>query len=369
MEKKIDFKQILDAISSFISGLTSKGVIGVDIGQNAIKIAEVERKGKAKYEIKKFIYKYLPEGCLIEDDILRPGEIQKILADCFKEKNITNKNVCIGLSGANTVSKKIQVIDGSDSEIADQVLWESEQYIPFGIDDSTVSFSILAKNSAGAAEVMMAAVKNSVADTFEQLIKDADLKLKIIDLDVFALANIYEVAVGNNDEFEGGVLLIDFGAQKTSLVIINHKVTIFTREMPVGGGIITEEIQRQMALSYEDAENIKIAGDENGNLPQEVVDIMTSNIDTILSEIKKTLNFFISATTEVTIGKCYITGGASLTPGITEGIEQIIGVKPEFINPFVTFSCNEKKFGEELMDYIASSGNIALGLAIRNLRR
>ena len=60
-------------------------------------------------------------------------------------------------------------------------------------------------------------------------------------------------------------IFLDIGAQKTDFIIWKKNGIVFAKEVPIGGVIITEEIQRQMGVNYIEAEELKIIGDENGN--------------------------------------------------------------------------------------------------------
>lgn len=362
-------EELIEIVQSILK-IGPTEVVGIDIGQSAIRVAEIINPKKNEYKLVRFAYKQLPEGCLIEDEILRPEDVVAAITECISMVGIKNKNVCIGLSGANTMSKKLQVVDGPEQEIADQVTWESEQYIPFGADEAIISYSVLGKNDGGGVDVMVAAAKKEVVEVYKGLIKNCNLKLKIVDLDLFALSNIYEVVYGaKHREDREGILLIDFGAQKTNIVIYHTNMVVFTREMNIGGMVITEEVQRQLGLSYAEAENLKTVGDQNGNIPEEIVEIIKINLENFLNEIRKTLTFFMTAATDISIGYCYITGGAALTPGLAEGLAKMINVEVCYINPFEVIQVEENAFSEEELNYIASSGCVTLGLALRKMKR
>ena len=75
-----------------------------------------------------------------------------------------------------------------------------------------------------------------------------------------------------------GAIILDFGAQYTSVIVYRNSGPILTKEINVGGVLVTEEIQRSMGVSYAEAEDLKINGDENGNLPEEIIEIIDKHI-------------------------------------------------------------------------------------------
>ncbi len=363
----MDIKEQIQNVVDEIQALTSKGLVGVDIGLSSVKVCEVSAT-RGKYKLLRFASVNLPEGALIDDDMQQREEISKAIKHALTLAKIKTKSAAIGLWGPNTTSKRLQVPDGNPQEIEDQVIWESEQYIPFGLDDSNISHSVLGKNEGGGLDVMMAACTDDVAENYQELMKESGLRPKIIDLSIFALSNTFEVAMGKDlESFSDGTAIIDFGAQTTKVVVYKNNGPIFTKEIQIGGGIITEEIQRQMGLNYQDAENLKSLGEvETGNLPEEVLGIMNDTLEKFFEEIKKTLNFFLTASAEDQIRYCFITGGTSLLPGLVEGMEGILETKVEYLNPFKNITYDPKQFSNEIVSYIATRGCIALGLAMRN---
>ena len=359
------FNNIADTL-----GFGPKNLVGLDIGLNSVKVCELQYNPNKRdqYKLVKFAFVDLPEGALIEDEIQKPDEIVEAIKLALKKSKIKIKNACMGMSGPNTMSKRIQLPGGSDEEIEDQVLWESEQFIPFGVDDSTVSYHVIGENAGGGVDVLIAAARNDIVQSFRDLATEAGLDIKVVDLDMFALINSFEhVLKGQTEKYEGSCIVIDFGAQKSDLIIHKNDSILFTREMNIGGVLITEEIQRQLGLNYEEAEGLKIRGDDNGNLPEEIVEIIDAVLESFFSEIKKTLNFYMTASSDEDLTRCYITGGSALIPGFMEGLESVMGMEVSILNPFDKFTVVDNKFDEATLERIASSGLIALGLAMRSL--
>lgn len=350
------------ALSDLIS-LGAPNFIGVDIGLSAVRICELSHVKKNEYKLIKFSSMDLPEGAFLEDEINKRDEIVTAFKRALKSLGSANKNACIGLSGPNTIARRLNLAGGTEEEIEDQVMWESEQYIPFGIDDSTVSFHIIGANEGGGSDVMMAAVRNDILESFKEIATEVGLKVKCVDLSLFAQINIFEHVKSKILQTDT-CIFIDVGAQKLSLAICKQRGMVFNKEISLGGIIFTEEIQRQMGINYVEAEDLKINGAENGKLPQEILEVIESELEVFFSEIKKTLNFYITATQDENINYCFLTGGTSLIPGFKEGLEGVLGIDVSYFNPFEVIGHN-KSISQDHLEYIASCGCIAMGLAMR----
>ena len=124
-----------------------------------------------------------------------------------------------------------------------------------------------------------------------------------------------------------------------------------------------------MGVSYEEAEELKVNGDQSGNLPEEIVSIIDSSLRPFSEEIKKILDFYLSSVDERSIDCCYITGGASLTSGLSQTLTAELGINVLFFNPFEKFSVtNSDLDNKDSLRLISSVGSTSMGLAMRRLR-
>jgi type IV pilus assembly protein PilM len=338
--------------------------VGIDIGQSSIRFAEVKHTKKGPY-IVNFHYEPLPEAALIDDEIQKPEEIVEVIKKGLQESGIKANFAIIGLFGHNVVSKRLQLAGGTSEDIDDQINWEGDQYFPFSMDQCSYSFHIFGENQAGGVDVFVGASRTDILNNFRELVEKAGLKVKIIDLINVAFSNVFEKVY--EDELKTSkdtYLLLDLGAQKTGFIIYKNGGISFSKEINIGGVIITEEIQRRMGVSYFEAEDLKMNGDEEGNLPEEVLDIMDEIVESFFKEIKKTVDFYISSTGEEDLNKCIITGGNTLIPNLAESLSELLEMEVDILDPLEYFQYDED-LDEEVIDEIRYRGVVALGLALR----
>jgi type IV pilus assembly protein PilM len=367
----LDPKNIIESIKEKFGDMFyvgPKGIIGVDIGLSAVKMAEVSLQSNGTYKLLSFASVKLPEGTIIEDEIQKEDELLQALQSCLKELNTSSRFACIGLSGPNTLIKRLQLAGGSDEELDDQVSWEAEQYLPFPIDEGNISFSLIGENQGGGVDVIVGAAKKNVVNTVKDLLERANLKVKIVDLSAASTINVFENVLG--EEFKArskSWLLLDLGAQKTQFMIYKGGVLVFFKEINIGGLTITEEIQRQMGVNYDEAESLKIQGDGSGNIPEEIVEIINQVLDTFFSELKKTLDFWVSSTSEESFDGCIITGGGAMIPGFADALQELLETEVQILNPFSSMTFNRNSIPEDSIESIAYMGVCAIGLAMRSL--
>src|SRR4029077_19453702 len=121
--------------------------------------------------------------------------------------------------------------------------------------DVVMDFQMLSRGKDNKTDVLLVAVKKSVLDTYMGCIEDAGLKPKIVDVDFFALQNLYEVNYPSNTS--EAVAIVDIGASAMKLVVVHAGIPVFTKDSAVGGRNLTAEIQKNLNLSYADAETLK----------------------------------------------------------------------------------------------------------------
>jgi len=355
-----------EQLDDLLAKLNPGGVFGIDIGAHSIKVCEVSGT-PGKFKVDKFGTFVLSEAAIIEDQIQRPEEVIEGLLEAMKRAGIKSKVACMGLYGPNTMTKRLNVPEGTNEEIEDHIMWEAEQYITFGADESQVGFHIIGDNEGGGKDAIVAAARNDLIENFSKILSEAKISPKIVDLNVIALSNIFEeVHKDDLDDYSQGTLLLDFGAQTTKILVYKRNGPIFTKELPMGGGLITEEIQRQMGVSYEEAEDLKTTTDENGNLPDEILTIINNQVDQALAEVKKNINFYISQGSAEKVSYCFVTGGASLAPGLVEKLGALTGLEVKPLSIFPSIKIDQKKAAGGLEQLSAVSA-IAVGLAMRKI--
>src|SRR5690606_25381946 len=135
----------------------------------------------------------------------------------------------------------------------EQVRYEAEQYIPFDINNVSLSHHVLPTTiTSETQDVLLIAAQNELVAQYTQAISMANLECKILDVSGFALANCFEMNYGR---FPGETIaLLNFGAAITNFVVIHSGDVVFCRDIPVGGANYTNEISKGMGVSTQEAE-------------------------------------------------------------------------------------------------------------------
>jgi type IV pilus assembly protein PilM len=345
----------------------AKGIVGLDIGTSSVKALELRESGK-KFQVVNFGVKPIAPQAIVDGAVMDANAIIDAVSELFKEYKFKNKNVAMGISGHSVIVKKISLPEMSFEELEESIHWEAEQYIPFDIDDVNLDFQILEGSKTaeeGRMDVILVAVKKDKIDENVSLVMQAGLTPVIVDLEAFALQNAYEI----NYEMEPGknVALIDVGAGVMNINVVQSGVSVFTRDISVGGNQYTESIQKELNISYEQAEAVKKGQRVEGVDATYVQGVVDSMSDNLTMEIQRSFDFFKATANERDIEKIVLSGGTARIKGLDDFISQRIGVPVVINNPFQNIKYNEKKFDPAWMMEVAPMAGVVVGLAMRKM--
>ena len=120
-----------------------------------------------------------------------------------------------------------------------------------------------------------------------------------------------------------GCLLLDMGAETTSIVVYENNNLVSLEVFPVGGADITNDIALGLKISIDDAENIKLDLDRRIMYSKKKLDdIISSRLGEIFSLIDKHLRAI--GRDGLLPGGSIITGGGTMLSGIKHSAEQVL---------------------------------------------
>lgn len=336
--------------------------IGVSIGTSSVKIAELKRAGKAGYSLVNFGIAQLPDEAINNREISNHMAVVEAIKSLVGQLKVKGRTCVTSLSGASVIVKKLLLEPVANKELNDAILWEAEQYIPFDINDVAYDYQVVNKNGPeGKMEILLVASKKAIVESYQAALKDAGLSANIVDIDVFALQNAYEV----NYPTEAPACLVDVGASSLKIVICADGQPVFTRDSALGGKQLTAEIQKHLNVSYNEAELLKIDGNSQGQVPQEVADLMHVMAENFSAEIKRSIDFYGASNTGAPLANIFLAGGSCRLPNMPKMVEDACGLPVQLLNPFAGINYDNKVFTDDYVNAVGSMAAIPIGLAVR----
>jgi type IV pilus assembly protein PilM len=336
--------------------------IALDIGSTFIKLVQLKGSNK-NYQLIKFGMIPLPPEVIVEGAVMDAGRVVEAIKELLVSQKVKTKEVVISVSGSSVIIKRVAVADMTDEELAESIKWEAEQYIPFSIDDVNVDFQKLGAGvAAGQADVLLVAVKKDKINDYVNLVKEAGLEPVVMDVDAFALANMYEL---NYAFEEGTTALLNIGASVMNINILKDGISIFTRDITVGGNRFTEALQRDFGLTYEDAEKVKRGEDVEVADKEQIAGVMSSVTDDIVAETQRSFEFFRSTTGSDKVSRVLVSGGCARIGNFTTVLSERLEIPVEVVDPFKKIKIDPKRFEAAMIAESSPLCAVAVGLAIR----
>jgi type IV pilus assembly protein PilM len=346
----------------------SKSIVGLDIGSSCVKVAECAVRSKG-IELQHFGLAKLPPEAIVQGAFLNSSAIVDAIQEALASAGIKTKNVATAVSGHSVIVKKINLPQMTREELEESIRWEAEQYIPFDINEVNLDFQILDGSAVeGQMDVLLVAAKKDLIDDYVHVINDAGLNPGVIDVAAFAVENAFEA---NYDSHPDDVVaLINIGSQVVNINIVAGGVPAFTRDISTGGNVYTEEIQKALSISWDEAERMKIGGssphDSQEVVPHEVQQAMSSVTETVLGEITRSLDFFAATAAESRIGRVFLSGGGSKVSGLDAAFQARTNLPVERLNPLHKV-IPSPRLDAELLEEMGPALAASIGLALRRM--
>jgi type IV pilus assembly protein PilM len=340
-------------------------LVGLDIGSRSVKVAEIiDTKNGPK--LKRFGMADIPAGTIEDGAISDPDTAAETIRQLFKSSNIKEANVAVSIGGYSVIVKKINVQTMPEDQLQETIHFEAEQYIPFDISDVNLDFQILGENenNPNQMSVFLVAAKKEMVNDYINLVSLAGLNPCIIDVEAFALQNIFEANYDIQDE---NVALIDIGASKTSLNILKGSSSVFMRDVALGCLQINQKIMSLLDCSYEQAELLKFGEASDKMSAEELKQIVAAVVTDWCTEIRRALDFFYTNYPDDQIKRIILSGGGANIAEFRQLLASEASTVVETLNPLKKFTVDEKAFDPEFIRQIAPQAAIAMGLAMRKV--
>ncbi|MCP1650564.1 pilus assembly protein PilM [Pseudomonas sp. GD04087] len=341
-------------------------LLGIDISSTSVKLLELSRSG-GRYKVEAYAVEPLPPNAVVEKNIAELEGVGQALSRVVAKARTAVKTSAVAVAGSAVITKTIEMDGGlSDDELENQLTIEADQYIPYPLEEVAIDFEVQGTSARNAdrVDVLLAACRKENVEVREAALALAGLTAKVVDVEAYALERAFSLLGdqlgGNADELT--VAVVDIGATMTTLSVLHHGRTIYTREQLFGGRQLTEEIQRRYGLSVEEAGLAK----KQGGLPDDYdSEVLQPFKDAVVQQVSRSLQFFFAAGQFNDVDYILLAGGTASIPDLDRLIQQKIGTPTLVANPFADMVLSGKVNAGALASD-APALMIACGLAMRS---
>lgn len=383
-------------------------VLGIDIGSQSIKVAEIRMQG-GQPTITALGMAPTPEGAIDHIGINDPEQISVAIKQAIMESGASVSDAVSSLSGQGTVLvRPLEVPNMSESELKDHMQWEFTRNIPFAESTVETDFKAypLADPAAQNLDVVMAIATHSGVTMQVDILKKAGRKAFALDVEPLSVLRSLSVGYGSESGSKT-VCVTEIGHKTTSINIFKNERLIFSRTVPVGGEMFTRAIADSKGVSFQDAEQMKhdqlvlpedaapaqnfnpFAGNATvqsynpfadpseqtmqGDAPAEstapaapapveansIYPAVSNALDELVAEIRRSIDYYKTKGGDVDM--MLVTGGSAGMKNIDKFLASATGLRTELMDPYRNVSMSLKKGDPGTYEQLKQAFSVAIG--------
>lgn len=373
---------ILSGLKKFFASLSgakqSDIAVGIDIGTSAIKVVQLRKDGdKAVLDTYGALAlgQYADGGIIGQVTNLDAPTLAKALTDVLAETHITSKNVVVGLPSVSCIIFILQLpAEVEERDFGTVIPNESKKFIPVPLTDVSLDWYVIPRRedsgsesrrlseSGGEAQmsVLVVATLNETLVKYTELMQKADLPMDSLEIEVFSQIR----SVLTRELFP--VVIVDIGASKTKLSIVEHGIVETFRLINKGSQDMTLAIAHSLECAFDKAEAVKkdhglVLTTEHPRVPE----LIKVHLADIFQEVNATILAYEKRYNK-NIGKIIFTGGGAMTKGLLEYAKQSFSTELVVAQPFS--KVDAPVFLEGVLEITGPEFSVAVGLALKLLQ-
>lgn len=339
-----------------------KTTVGLDVGSGFIKAAVIDHS-KDLPQVAKVAVAPIEGDAIVDGDIVDPGLVSDAIQSMFDRQGIDQRDVAIGVGGRDVIIKLIKMDRMDEAEAREVIPWEAEQHVPFDMDNVQLDFEITDPDAEGLQmTVLLVAAKRELVDNRIALLQQAGLSTRVVDVEAFALHNALEVNYPS--AMQGVTALVNIGHDTTTVNILDDGVPVLTRDLTFGTRALTLDLQRERALTAEEAQ-LALRGESADHTLR---DFLTERAQEVARGVERATAFLETGEMGPGIGRLYLCGGGVGVPGLAEVLAERLQVETHVASAVerVQVKADAADFME--LQEMAPMLMLAVGLGLRRIQ-
>ncbi|HSH61151.1 MAG TPA: type IV pilus assembly protein PilM [Acidimicrobiales bacterium] len=304
--------------------------IGLDIGSSAVRAVQF---AKSRHGVRRLTHHGevpLPAGAVVDGDVLEPVVVTTALRELWGQTRLRERAVAVGLASQRVTVRQIDLPELPDPELRDAVRLQAQDQLPIPVDQAVLDHVVVDRYAVGDdrrnVRLLLVAADRDMVERLLFPVTEAKLRPVVVDLDAFALVRSLG-ATSVEDDVE---LIVDIGATVTKITVHRQGTPLFVRMVRLGGDGATRQLQKVLELEWDDAEAAKLAASTamtagaHLDPDDERARVLHGEVQRILGEIRRSLEFFRAQHPDVTVRRALLSGGTSLAPSLPEQLEAVL---------------------------------------------
>ena len=333
-----------------------KPIFGLDIGFSSMKVMQIDASDKPAivgYGVGSFDPSIIKDGVIIDHEALA-----KAADELFKSKitgEISTKRVSFTIPASRTFSRVIKLPTLNDSELAEAVKTEAEQYIPVPINELYMDYDVIGRTDKEI-ELFAVAVPKKIIDSYMMFSRLIGLEVVAMESTIGAAARLFL----KTNAHDIPTVLIDFGSVSTDITIFDRTL-IVTGTVSGGGDIFSDKIAKALSVTKAEADVIKTKyGLDFSKKQKEISAALKPFLDQLLKEISRMIRYYEERYgSERKLAQVVTMGGGANMPGLNEYLTNQLRLPVQTSDPWqhISYSKFDPPTGIQRSMYVTVSGS------------
>jgi type IV pilus assembly protein PilM len=353
----------------------ARRLIGLDIGTNAVRVAEIELSEPPR--LTSFGQVALPPGAMRDGEVVDAAAVTDAIQRLWKELSLKKAPVRIGVASPRVLVRTVDLPTMSDDELAGALQFQAQDLIPIPLDDAVLDFQVLESLPTPEAvgegpppqpmsRVLLAAAHKDLIASLTGAVRAAGLSVAAVDL--VPLALVRSVGRRVSDNGGGAEAIVSIGGGVTVVVVHELGIPRFVRILGSGGRSVTDAIARDLELSTDQAEAVKRQmNTAPPDLAQRAQRAMARPISDLVEQVRGSLDYYRTQPDSIRLLRVTLTGGGALTPGLVEQLVDTVGVPVDPASPREHIAIGDIGFPDEQLPLLDPFLPVPVGLALGGL--
>ena len=294
---------------------TEKPIIGLDISSTGIKVMAIDVKrwlvlGYGSIDLDPMKIKESLEG----NSTYLAENIQLML----KEKIIgalPSNSVAISIPTIRSYSRTFNLPLKVENELKNAIELEVDQFVPIPASTLYIDYQII-ERSKKEITVLMSAVARTIIDKCVAAAEGAGLTVNLVEPGMSAVARL----LANTEDGNLPSVIVDMGPANTDIAILDGGKIRVTGGVTVGGNTLTLDIAKKLAITLENANQLKVLNGLSAGPRQEKISrAVEPSLKQVIIETRKVIRYYNERINDDRkLEQLLVVGSGSNMPGVGE---------------------------------------------------
>lgn len=292
-------------------------------------------------------------------------DLQKLgqaIKQAVSQSGINTSNVAVGIPSQRVFMTVVDIDRLSEKELDNSIRLQADSLIPTPLDESKIDWALLGPSpkDQNKVEVLLGSVSNAFVEKRLDLLESIGLNVIAFEPDSLAVNRSLLTP-----DTTAPQLLLDMGNEATDLIISLNGAPRLIRSIPIGMESVIKAAMQNLGIDDKQANQFVFKfGLSKDKLEGQIYNAIFGTIDTLMSEVEKSIKFFQARYQGTNVERIIMTGGASTLPEFPLTVANKFSINVEIGNAWRNVAFPAAQQNELLA--VSNKFSVAAGLAERS---